>query len=491
MHDKFKVIEISRMILLVGLMLLISFLTVNRLAQAKISNTSVDVMITENGFDPSVITIDIGTTVIWTNKTQQTLHLKSGEPHRLYLPLILGNVSSTKAHLPRPQEIEIVAVQSKNNWVDHDLAAGQSYSYTFTTIGDFPLFVKNQPGKIGLIKVIEPVPDFTINISPNPQTIGQGQSAVFSVALTETQGFTSPVMLSVSGLPTSATSAWSNNPVTPPDSTVLTITSTIDTLTGTYNLAVSGNGGGQSYNSQVSLIVEPPPPSPLFETVLSVLTETGYANTPDNTSLDLGRNDGEDFTIETFFYVSDLSYDPPFADMLTQKDKSYKLFVSFNSGQSDAILFTLWTAAGAEVTLTYFVDLSLGWHHVAAIYDNEFTGNEDLMAIYLDGNLGASSIDANIHVDWTPGIPNSSNELVVGGVPFGSAGFNDLIEEMRFSDIVRYGGASYTVPTNPFSSDANTRALWHFDEPAGSTIFSDDSNNNNTLTGQEAQTYHP
>jgi Ca2+-binding RTX toxin-like protein len=56
---------------------------------------------------------------------------------------------------------------------------------------------------------------------------------------------------------------------------------------------------------------------------------------------------------------------------------------------------------------------------------------------------------------------------------------------------VRYT-ASYTVPSSGFTSDGNTRALWHFDEPACSTSFADSSGNGNTLTGQNgAQTGLP
>jgi hypothetical protein len=39
------------------------------------------------------------------------------------------------------------------------------------------------------------------------------------------------------------------------------------------------------------------------------------------------------------------------------------------------------------------------------------------------------------------------------------------------------------VPSAPFTPDGSTRALWHFDEPAGSTSFSDSGGNANTLTG--------
>lgn len=232
-------------------------------------------------------------------------------------------------------------------------------------------------------------------------------------------------------------------------------------------------------------------PLPLFGTVLSITVESGYADSPDNASLDLGREDGEDFTIETFFYVPDLNYDDDFVDMLIRKDHSYSLYISFNSGSPDWLSFKLWTGFDTSVVLSYASDLSVGWHHVAAVFDNEFTENEDLMAIYLDGNRVAYSPDENIHVDWTPGILNSSSDLAVGGVPFGKAGFNGLIDEMRFSDVVRYSDASYMVPTVPFAKDTNTQALWHFDEAAGSTSFVDDSSNTNSLAGHDAQTSNP
>ena len=66
------------------------------------------------------------------------------------------------------------------------------------------------------------------------------------------------------------------------------------------------------------------------------------------------------------------------------------------------------------------------------------------------------------------------------------------IEEIRLSDNVRYSNTTYTVPTIPFSADGNTRALWHFNETAGSTVFLDSSSYGNTLTGYGgAQTYTP
>jgi len=377
----------SWMVMFVGLVLWICSLPINRPLHAETPDGSTIVLIFENGFNPSLVTIEAGMAVTWTNQTQQTVHLRSGEPYHTYLPLIVDSRSGA-TRLSSPQEILSMHTQPASNWVDHDLGPGQSYSHTFTELGDYPLFLTTQPTIRGLIKVVEPV-------------------------------------------------------------------------------------------------------SPLFETVLSINAESGYANTADNASLDLGTDDGEDFTIETFFHVSDLDYDDQFIDLLARKDHSYSLYISFNRDAPDWVSFKLWTGTDTFVTLSYISDLALGWHHVAAVFDNEFTEDEDLVAIYLDGKLVANSPDENIHVDWTPGILNSSSELLIGGVPSGSAGFNGLIEEMRFSDVVRYSGVTYAEPTAPFVNDTNTRALWHFNETAGLTTFVDDSDNDNTLTGHEAQTQNP
>jgi hypothetical protein len=129
----------------------------------------------------------------------------------------------------------------------------------------------------------------------------------------------------------------------------------------------------------------------------------------------------------------------------------------------------------------------VGWHHIAAVFDNENTTSQDLVALYLDGSLVAS----NNQADWTSGIPDSISALNIRAYQ-GVSSTVFWIEEMRFSDIVRYSGVSYTVPTTPFVNDVNTRALWHFNEAPGSTVFADSSGNGNTLTGQNgAHTGNP
>ena len=158
----------------------------------------------------------------------------------------------------------------------------------------------------------------------------------------------------------------------------------------------------------------------LFDSVLYMAADTGYALVDDNASLDLGVGDGDDFTIEAFFYVPDLTYDDPYVDVLARKRDSFSFYISFNAGQPDWILFEITTAGGGDVTLGYQSHLQVGWHHVAASYDNEYTETEDALAIFLDGTRVAYSPEETLHVDWTPGIPNSWRPLEIGGVEGGT-----------------------------------------------------------------------
>jgi hypothetical protein len=202
-----------------------------------------------------------------------------------------------------------------------------------------------------------------------------------------------------------------------------------------------------------------------------------YASIPDNASLDLGDEEGEDFTIEAFVHVPDETSDA--VQVIFYKHSAYRLSVSFHTATDDVLILGVWRDSGAVDQLLVSSTLTTGWHHIAGVFDNEFSPSNDRLSIYLDG---AQVADNSTAFDYTPGINNSTNPLSVGansgGVPW--VGWMD---EARFSDSVRYSGA-YSVPTSPFTSDANTRALWHFDNMPCTTSFADSSDGGNTLTGQ-------
>ena len=89
MNRRTHLIAISWVSAWAGLTFLMLTLAVSSPARVTMADSSVAVSITESGFDPSVVTITVGTTVVWTNLTQGTVHLVSGEPCWVYLPLVL------------------------------------------------------------------------------------------------------------------------------------------------------------------------------------------------------------------------------------------------------------------------------------------------------------------------------------------------------------------------------------------------------------------
>jgi hypothetical protein len=55
------------------------------------------------------------------------------------------------------------------------------------------------------------------------------------------------------------------------------------------------------------------------------------------------------------------------------------------------------------------------------------------------------------------------------GPPYNNAYFNGAIDELRISNVVRYTDAATFTPATTFTPDANTTALYHFEDPIGST----------------------
>jgi hypothetical protein len=215
--------------------------------------------------------------------------------------------------------------------------------------------------------------------------------------------------------------------------------------------------------------------SPLFDLTLKLDGVDDYASAPDSPSLDLGTGANDDFTLECFFYVPDLTNTTN--DTLIWKNGAYGLYVLYYTSQADRFIFRVYTSPSNYVYVFYDQDLDAGWHHVAAVFDNEYTPTQDLLALFLDGQgvVTGSGFDVS-------GLPNSPSALNLGAY----VGVNPAVswmEEVRLSDTVRYSGTTYTVPVAPFSPDAYTRALYHFDESWGATTFTDASGSGNALTG--------
>jgi hypothetical protein len=112
-------------------------------------------------------------------------------------------------------------------------------------------------------------------------------------------------------------------------------------------------------------------------------------------------------------------------------------------------------------TFTY----SETWHHVALVWKADTRES----ATYING------IQRSYNAFSITEIGTLEQPLLIGRRQ-GADGFIGQIDEVRISNVVRY--TENFTPLTTFSADANTVALWHFDEGVG-TVVHDASGNGN------------
>lgn len=95
--------------------------------------------------------------------------------------------------------------------------------------------------------------DFTIVGDPSSQNVTAGSSVNYQVTFGSINSFANPVSLSVTGLPSGATSSFTPPSVTPPGTSTMTITTSSTTPTGQYLLTITGTSGALSHSAQVTL----------------------------------------------------------------------------------------------------------------------------------------------------------------------------------------------------------------------------------------------
>ncbi len=119
------------------------------------------------------------------------------------------------------------------------------------------------------------------------------------------------------------------------------------------------------------------------------------------------------------------------------------------------------------------------WHHVAV----QRRRSDGRMWLFIDGQLEAEGDGPDGDISYPDdGIPGNycggpcdfSDPYLVIGAEKHDAGssfpsYSGWFDELRISTVLRYGG-NFVRPTAPFTPDAQTAALYHFDEGSGDTI---------------------
>jgi glucose/arabinose dehydrogenase len=104
-----------------------------------------------------------------------------------------------------------------------------------------------------------PTPDFSVAASPASRTFAQGGGTTYNVTVTPTGGFTGQVTLGVTGLPSNTFSSFQPATVnltdSSPQTSLLSITGSANTPTGTSTLDITGTSGSLSHTTHATLNV--------------------------------------------------------------------------------------------------------------------------------------------------------------------------------------------------------------------------------------------
>jgi hypothetical protein len=99
-------------------------------------------------------------------------------------------------------------------------------------------------------------PNFSLGATPGSQSVAQGASTSYSIAITPSGGFSSSVALSVSGLPSGASADFTPNPAT--GSSTLVFTAGAATPPGTSTLTITGVSGAMTRTTTANITVTVP-----------------------------------------------------------------------------------------------------------------------------------------------------------------------------------------------------------------------------------------
>lgn len=216
--------------------------------------------------------------------------------------------------------------------------------------------------------ITAPVTGFDFS-NPAPANVACNGPASASLTLdvSSISGFTTPVNLSASGNPAGTTVSFGTNPVTPGNSTVVTLNNTNTLSTGTYNITITGTAGTMTRTRVVSFVVQPgAAPTITTQPAPQQLCAGGNASFSVAATGAIAyqwqvSTDGTNFTniggATSATYTSN-------SVSASQNNYTYRVLVSgqCNTVTSNAAVLTVWTAPGVAAQ-PQSVTLCIGSNH--------------------------------------------------------------------------------------------------------------------------------
>lgn len=191
-----------------------------------------------------------------------------------------------------------IAEITGTSFVDTEVANGRDYSYNVVAVGSSDACY----GPVSNCETVTPAasttPDFSVSCSPSSLSVSQGASTTSTCTVTSTNGYSSAVSLSCSGLPSGSSCSFSPSSVTPPSNgsanSTLTVTASGSAATGSFGFDVDGTDGSLSRSTSLSLNVTPAgtggPQTAVFDSGLQAPACNTVGTSCDTASLIEGRD---------------------------------------------------------------------------------------------------------------------------------------------------------------------------------------------------------
>jgi uncharacterized membrane protein len=190
-------------------------------------------------------------TVLQGNSTSYTVSLTTATGY-------LGTVSFSVSGLPA-STTPVFSPTSLSASGTTTLTISTSGASPLTPPGTYPLTISASDGvstqTTQVTLVVTPIADFGISVSPTSQTVNQGQNIGYGVTVSSVNGFTGLVNLSITGLPTGATSTFSPSSLQGSGLSSLAIVPGANTPGGTYILTITGTSGPVVHSATATLTI--------------------------------------------------------------------------------------------------------------------------------------------------------------------------------------------------------------------------------------------
>jgi hypothetical protein len=146
--------------------------------------------------------------------------------------------------------------------------------------------------------------DFSVSPSPTSQTVAAGQAASYTVTVARTNGFSSTVAFSISGLPAGTTATFTPSSLdTTANSITLKLQTSTSTPAGTYTPTISATGANVTHTASITLVVRTAQ-SPDFTIAAAPAGQTVPLGADAQYAININRSGG--FTGPVSFAVSGL-----------------------------------------------------------------------------------------------------------------------------------------------------------------------------------------